>query len=284
MISGQCLCTAVSWRARGPFTPLNHCHCSMCRKAHGAAFATFTSCAVEDFEWTSTRDTIRSYESSQDFVRPFCGTCGSTVPQLKPGGGLMRLPVGCTDMPSGLGGGRHIFAADKAPWHDFGGPEERHDAYPPDMAAQATVATQPRAENAPRTGTLRGSCLCGAVRFWLTEPFRVVHNCHCSLCRRARAAAHTTNGFVGLDALHFTEGEENITVFTLPDRGFGQTFCARCGSGVPRGNAERGIASVPFAALDDDPGRRPDDHIFVGSMADWYRITDDLPQFDKMPV
>jgi hypothetical protein len=40
MIRGTCLCSAIGWAAEGPFELMAHCHCSMCRKAHGASFAT----------------------------------------------------------------------------------------------------------------------------------------------------------------------------------------------------------------------------------------------------
>ncbi|MDE0409516.1 MAG: hypothetical protein OXN81_16840, partial [Alphaproteobacteria bacterium] len=59
------------------------------------------------------------------------------------------------------------------------------------------------------------------------------------------------------------------------------SFCRNCGSGVPRRSEERGLAVTPMAALDGDPGRDVDRHIYTGSMAPWHRITDDLPQFDE---
>ena len=41
------------------------------------------------------------------------------------------------------------------------------------------------------------------------------------------------------------------------------------------------IAVIPMGALDDDPGRHADDHIFVGSAAPWYTIADALPRFEE---
>ena len=130
----------------------------------------------------------------------------------------------------------------------------------------------------------RGSCLCGAVAFELDLPFKVVHNCHCSRCRKARAAAHTTNGFTPADALRFTRGEDNLVTYRLPEaRFFSHVFCRTCGSGMPRADGERGIAVVPLGCLDDDPGGGAVDHIFVGSRAEWYTIADDLPRFEEGP-
>ena len=52
---------------------------------------------------------------------------------------------------------------------------------------------------------------------------------------------------------------------------------------MPRVDLERNFAVIPLGALDDDPGRGSDGHIFTGSMAPWYTIADDLPQFDGRP-
>jgi hypothetical protein len=77
----------------------------------------------------------------------------------------------------------------------------------------------------------------------------------------------------------FERGEDLLTSYKMPDaRYFTQTFCRACGSPMPRADRERGFAVVPMGSLDDDPGIRPSRHIFVGSMAPWYAITDDLPQ------
>ena len=81
-----------------------------------------------------------------------------------------------------------------------------------------------------------------------------------------------------------TRGGETIRTFRPPDaRYFAHAFCPTCGSGVPRIDPERRVAVVPFGSLDDDPGRGADHHIFVGSKARWYEITDDLPRFHGAP-
>src|SRR5438094_3106371 len=50
---------------------------------------------------------------------------------------------------------------------------------------------------------------------------------------------------------------------------------------VPRIDGERNFAIVPMGTLDDDPGMRPQAHIFVGSKAPWYEIQDELPQYEE---
>ena len=93
----------------------------------------------------------------------------------------------------------------------------------------------------------------------------VVHNCHCSRCRRARAAAHTRpTGWRRWTRSDFVRGEGHLKSYKLPDaRFFTQVFCDVCGSKMPRIDPDRGIAIVPLGALDDDPGMKAADHIFV---------------------
>jgi hypothetical protein len=130
---------------------------------------------------------------------------------------------------------------------------------------------------------LRGSCLCGAVRFELTRPPRDMSQCHCLMCRRAHGSAYGT--YLEADAAghRIVAGAEHVVRYASSPEAE-RRFCGICGSrlsfhahGVP--------ARVWIAAgtLDDDPGLGVSHHIFVGSKAPWYRIADDLPQFAAYP-
>jgi len=184
------------------------------------------------------------------------------------------------DDDPGLEPSAHIFTEWKAPWHTITDALPQHDNYPgdPDPAVDRAA---PFASN---DGTLTGSCLCGSIAYEITGKFTVVHNCHCSRCRKARAAAHTTNGFTALDDIRYVRGGDTFKTYrAVGARYFSQVFCPVCGSGLPRLDEERQLAVVPFGSLDDDPQRGADDHIFVGSKSSWYPITDDLPQFEGAP-
>jgi hypothetical protein len=126
---------------------------------------------------------------------------------------------------------------------------------------------------------LRGSCLCGAVRYELTEAPVWAHACHCSRCRKTSGSAFTPNLFVKLDALRFTQGADQLREFTPPDaERFNHVFCATCGSTLPFRNPSRGLAGVPMGTLDVDPAYALRAHIFVDSKASWEEIRDGLPQ------
>ncbi len=279
MIRGSCLCGTVRWTYSGAFEDMTHCHCGICRKAHAAPFATYVTGPSAPFSYSADDAAITRFESSPGFVRSFCSQCGSVLPNTHLGERI-AVPAGCLDDDPGLTASAHIFARWKAPWHAITDRLPQHDNYP-DGPGPAIDRAGPAAAS---DGLLRGSCLCAAVAYEVNGSFTAVHNCHCSRCRKARAAAHTTNGFTALDNARYTRGGDSIQTYRVPGaRYFSQVFCPRCGSGLPRLDRERGLALVTFGSLDDDPRRSADDHIFTGSKASWYPITDELPCFDGPP-
>ena len=95
---------------------------------------------------------------------------------------------------------------------------------------------------------------------------------------------YASNLFTFANGLRFTRGKDLVTSYKLPDAEFfAQDFCRICGSPMPRFD-ERGFGIVSMGSLDDDPGVKPTRHIFVGSKASWFTITDDLPQFAERPT
>ena len=127
---------------------------------------------------------------------------------------------------------------------------------------------------------VRGSCFCGGIRF---EADRVplITTCHCSKCRKSRGAAFSVTACVPIHEFRFLRGEDLIQSYQPPGGGYSPTFCRVCGSSAPWVVQERRLVLVPAGLLDDDPGVRPALHMFVGSRAPWWEITDDLPQFEE---
>ena len=126
---------------------------------------------------------------------------------------------------------------------------------------------------------LTGSCLCGGVRFELTQPFRRASHCHCSRCRKHSGAFGLTQGRVPREGFRLVAGDDLIRVYRPPD-GMAKAFCSVCGSSLFGGTWPDGPeVSVRFGALDGDPGIRPQYHSHTGSAASWDEITDDgLPR------
>jgi len=279
MSESRCLCGDHVWRVDAPLALLHHCHCAMCRKHQGAAYSTLGSVPPEKFAWLARGEAIE-YESSPGFLRRSCARCGSPLPS-DPGPMGVFVFAGPLEGDPGERPSGHLFAASRLPWLEIEDGLPAYDAYPPGF--DAPIQPTPASEDAPGDG-VRGSCLCGTVRWRIEGEPTAARHCHCLRCRRARGALHASNLGVPLDGLRVTHGESDVREYRLPDaRYFGQSFCGRCGAPVPRRDAERGIAVVPLGALDDDPGLAPTEHIFVDSRAAWFEIPGDLPRHAERP-
>lgn len=278
MNKGSCLCGDVTWEVDGDFTMMVNCHCSICRKTHGSAYGTFVATAVDDFRWTSGEDKLRYYRSSDKGKRPFCPRCGAEAATIMEGAAFM--PAGNMDGEIGRPLDSHIFVGSKASWFDITDDVPQFEAYPPGY----DFPTVPRPIREPETeGAVGGSCDCGKVAYEFDEPAEHMGYCHCSRCRRARSAPFAAQAFIPIDGFRWLRGEDNVDHYKLPDaKYFITSFCRDCGSPMPRAFEDFKMVMIPAGSLDQDPGCRPEGHIYVGSKAPWFRITDDLPQFEEM--
>lgn len=127
--------------------------------------------------------------------------------------------------------------------------------------------------------TLTGSCLCGGVTYTATGEMLRFYHCHCSRCRKARSAAHASNLFFAPEGFRWLRGEDLLRSYKVPEaRVFTNVFCGVCGSIEPR-VAETYVV-VPAGSVDGDPQAGEPSHIFVGSRAPWYDITDGFARFE----
>lgn len=130
---------------------------------------------------------------------------------------------------------------------------------------------------------LRGSCLCGGVRYEVLGALHKPLYCHCSMCRKAHATAFRARAGVRSNEFHLLSGDDLLTYYESSP-GNHRGFCKVCGSPiVSRFDVAPEWLGLPLGALDDDPGVRPQMHVYVGSKAPWFTITDDLPQHAAKP-
>jgi len=130
-----------------------------------------------------------------------------------------------------------------------------------------------------------GSCLCGSIRFEITGDLPPIQVCHCGACRKAQGTPFATNLPVAVADFRFTSGQETLRVYESSP-GKERVFCGRCGSPIfSRAVAVPGVVRVRAGTLDAPVSARPAVHNFVGSKADWWEITDALPQnLERQPV
>lgn len=126
---------------------------------------------------------------------------------------------------------------------------------------------------------LVGKCLCGAVRYEVADEFVYAANCHCSNCRRTTGAAYKPFAGIEREKFRLTEGENGLLIFG--DASGHDAHCGRCGSLLYSLVREAAYVHVAMGTLVDSPSIRPTAHIFVGSKAEWFTITDDLPQYSE---
>ena len=132
---------------------------------------------------------------------------------------------------------------------------------------------------------LGGGCLCGAVRFELTEPAHDVYHCRCSICRKLQGALYPTYGVVARTGFRLMKGADNLTTYDSSDL-VHRHFCRTCGSHVFEDtNYQPENVWFSVGTLDDgaDPGGRAatERHIFWESRTGWYEPGDDLPKVIK---
>ncbi len=117
-IEGGCLCGKIRYRVDGLLFNADHCHCSMCRRQHGAAFATYAEFNPGDFRWISGEGLVKVYETSPSGGWCFCSECGSTLAGTDKGQ-ITSVTLGTVEGDPGVRPASHIFVGSKALWHDI---------------------------------------------------------------------------------------------------------------------------------------------------------------------
>ncbi len=119
-LNGSCLCGQISFQVVGPLRDPLNCHCTMCRKAHGAAFRSRAAIDASGFRWLTGQSLVSRYESSRGEVRTFCSNCGSNlITEFEHNKDVLGLPLGVLDDDPGDQPQCHVFVGSKASWHEI---------------------------------------------------------------------------------------------------------------------------------------------------------------------
>nr|WP_255682848.1 GFA family protein [Dyella sp. 2HG41-7] len=128
---------------------------------------------------------------------------------------------------------------------------------------------------------LSGECVCGDVHYCVEDSFLYALNCHCSQCRKATGSAFKPLAGIERDKFSVVKGGDALLIFG--EENGHDARCKRCGSHLYCVVRDGEYVHVSLGSLVDTPSIRPTAHIFVGSKAPWYTITDDLPQHQELP-
>ena len=119
-IKGSCLCNGIRYEIDHFASTVVNCHCSMCRKATGAAFRTRVSLPSAAFRWLAGEELVSRYQSSPGETRTFCRVCGSTLPTFfRDHPDVIGLPLGTLDEDPGIRPTANVYVASKAPWFEI---------------------------------------------------------------------------------------------------------------------------------------------------------------------
>jgi hypothetical protein len=133
MIQGHCECKRVSYQVDCEISDFSHCHCSQCRRLHGAAYATFAGVKADKFRYLSGEEDLKTYNSSDDHERVFCGNCGSNILVSVDGDpDYLYLSMGAVDGNPSHPEAYHIFVGSKAPWHEITDDSVQYDEIQPE--------------------------------------------------------------------------------------------------------------------------------------------------------
>ncbi|MBL0796095.1 GFA family protein [Pseudomonas sp. B7] len=119
---GSCLCRAIKYEITSRPKAFSHCHCSQCRKSHGAAFASYGSVPCKDLHLIQGADHMTAYRSSESVLRKFCSQCGSSLFWSKSNGDhadWVSIALGTLDTDFTAEKQRHVEVASKACWYEI---------------------------------------------------------------------------------------------------------------------------------------------------------------------
>ena len=133
MIKGHCECGSVRFEADSEITEFSHCHCSQCRRLHGAAYATFAGVTRAAFRYVAGEEEVTTYVSSERNDRKFCGICGSTIlVDAKDEPEYLYLSMSAVEGDPPRPEGYHAWVGSRAPWHEINDGLEQFESEAPE--------------------------------------------------------------------------------------------------------------------------------------------------------
>jgi len=129
---------------------------------------------------------------------------------------------------------------------------------------------------------ITGGCLCGTVRYEISEPLVSAGYCHCTRCRRRTGTAAAASARVAPGAFRLVSGGRSVRDYDPGDGGFMKSFCSDCGGALWSWHPDYpDWFSVRMGTIDGDPGIRPQYHQRVETAAVWEKLPDDgLPRYE----
>lgn len=115
-LRGSCVCNSIEFEVISIPEMVFNCHCTRCRKSHGAAFATQAFAVRNSLKFIRGKDNLKEYEST-GVIRTFCGNCGSRIMNYaKDNGDYLSIALSCIDTPHNLAPVANVYVSSKVHW------------------------------------------------------------------------------------------------------------------------------------------------------------------------
>jgi hypothetical protein len=125
--------------------------------------------------------------------------------------------------------------------------------------------------------SMKGSCLCGTIEYEVSSIDMPIIFCHCTTCRKAHAAPFAPTAGVLREHFRWLRGEEKLSSFESSE-GKLRHFCSVCGSHLVAERPNQPHVILRVATLDEDPGQRPEAHIWTSHDVEWLDA-DGIPSY-----
>lgn len=126
---------------------------------------------------------------------------------------------------------------------------------------------------------MKGSCACGTVGYEIDSIDMPISHCHCITCRKTHAAAYVSTAGVLREHFRWTHGLDVLKAFESSPEKI-RHFCSKCGSHLAAERIGSTAMIVRIATLDEEPGSRPEYHIWTEQDVAWLD-GDGLPKYSQ---
>ncbi|WP_144393472.1 GFA family protein [Pleionea sediminis] len=128
---------------------------------------------------------------------------------------------------------------------------------------------------------MKGTCLCGTVKFVINTTVTGLYQCHCKLCQKQSGSTSNTATIVKEKDFEWLSGMNSITHWKK-DTGFTSDFCSTCGCPVPNKLRDLKYYWIPMGLFDsqDIPVIA---HLCCNSKAFWDALPAKGKKYEEMP-
>lgn len=142
-ITGNCQCGNLRYEVAGPLGPVAHCHCTFCRRVHGAAFTTVALVPAAAVSWQSSSGEPSRFRTPLGNVRHFCGLCAAPLWNRAPAEGLAAVVVASLAAEFQPSPWMHVNTESKAPWFTINDPLPQFLEWPAPLELEALLRLHP---------------------------------------------------------------------------------------------------------------------------------------------